>query len=87
MSKIISLFLLGIGLVISTVVSAQESIPAMEKNVGDAVGFRRLELLDELTTYYINVDNRKARKYGRQANLMADNLIKSNSILFTYLIY
>ena len=79
MSRSVSLLLLGIGLIISTGVSAQESIAAMEKSVGDAVGFRRLELLDELTTYYINVDNRKARKYGRQANLMADNLIKSNS--------
>lgn len=79
MSRIISLLLLGIGLSISTVVLAQESIAAMEKSVGDAVGFKRLELLYELTSYYINIDNRKARKYGRQGNLMVDNFINSNS--------
>ena len=79
MSRIVSLLLLGIGLIISTIGSAQESIAAMEKSVGSTIGFKRLELLYELTSYYINVDNRKARKYGRQSNLMVDNFINSNS--------
>jgi len=73
------ILLFGLALLMSERANAQESIAAMEKSVGGAVGFKRLELLYELTSYYINVDDRKARKYGRQANLMADNFINSNS--------
>jgi class 3 adenylate cyclase len=63
----------------STGISAQESIKEKEKRVGDVVGIERLELLYELTSYYIDLDNRKARKYGRQANLLADNHIAASS--------
>ena len=73
------ILLFGLALLMSENANAQESITTMEKSVGGAVGFKRLELLYELTSYYINVDDRKARKYGRQANLMVDNFIKSNS--------
>jgi class 3 adenylate cyclase len=74
-----SILLFGFALIMSVKADAQESIAAMEKSVGDAVGFKRLEILYTLTTHYINVDERKARKYARQANLMADNFIDSNS--------
>ena len=58
---------------------AQETIKQKEKRMGDAIGIERLELLYELTTYYISLDDRKARKYSRQANLLADNHLAADS--------
>ena len=45
----------------------------------DAVaGFERLELLNQTTSHYYNSEDRKARKYAKQGNLLADNILKSN---------
>ena len=79
MSKFDRLLLVVIGMMMSATALAQETIKEKEKRMGDAIGIERLELLYELTTYYINLDDRKARKYARQANLLADNHLAANS--------
>ena len=73
------MLLVVLGMMMSATALAQETIKEKEKRMGDAIGIERLELLYELTTYYINFDDRKARKYARQANLLADNHLASNS--------
>ena len=81
MSIRLCLLILGLTMVFRVELVAQESISSIEKKVDATVGFERLELLSQLTIHYYNIDGRKARKYGRQGNLLADNILKSNTEL------
>lgn len=60
---------------------AQESITSIEKRVDSTVGLERLDLLNQLSGHYYQVDERKARKYARRGNLLADNILKSKTDL------
>ena len=81
MSIRVCLLILGLTMVFRVELVAQESISSIEKKVDATVGFERLELLSQLTIHYYNIDGRKARKYARQGNLLADNILKSNTEL------
>lgn len=54
---------------------AQTIIAQRESELSSTDGFERLELLLEITNYYKKEDLKKARKYGRQANSLADSYI------------
>ena len=62
-------------------VFAQDTISSIEKKVDATVGLERLDLLNQLTEHYYLIDERKARKYARRGNLLADNLLKSKTDL------
>ena len=81
MSIRLCLLILGLTMVFRAELVAQESISSIEKKVDATVGFERLELLSQLTIHYYNIDGRKARKYARQGNILADNILKSNTEL------
>lgn len=75
------LLILGLAMVFRVESFAQETISSIEKKVESTVGFERLELLNQLATHYYGADERKARKYAKRGNLLADNILNSNTNL------
>lgn len=71
----IVLLLLGVG----GHASAQSWASSLEAKLSGTTGLERLDVLQQLAYEYQQIGDRKARRYGKQANTLADNLIRSNS--------
>ena len=59
--------------------TGQSIISEKEQTVKQLNGFEKLVLLNEISEYYSDADLKKALKFGKQADLMAENFISSST--------
>lgn len=61
----------------------QEYADSLEQRLQDTYGLERLEVLNELTRHYTWSDSRKATRFGKQAQILAEDIFRDQNSLIS----